>query len=203
MVTTQVFKPNTADESHRLLASHLPQGKLWEAAFDVDSNMGKLVRGLSAEFIRLQILCQTLAVEMNIDTADQLITEWEQSVGIPNDCFSTNGTLEERRLQVKGLFSNFAGVQTAGDFVRVAALFGITVTIEAGSLFGGFPLVFPTMFFDSSRSMGHTIVVNIAEVASSIGFPMPFPIPFSSGSQQLLTCLYEALAPANVNIIFV
>jgi hypothetical protein len=200
-----MFNPVPVEEQAKLLASHLPKGEAWSQGFVPTSNMGLLIAGLAVEFYRVEVLANTLFNEMDIRQADELITDWERSVGIPNECFNTLGTLDERRTQVELMFANFGGVQKNEDFIRVAALFGFTiekipVTNTASAVF---PLAFPFAFFESATVAEHTLVYKIiGDVGTgSEFFPLPFPLPFSSTGRTFLQCLFEKLAPANVNVI--
>lgn len=187
-----------------LLAHHLPIGRAWQKAFKPDSNIGMLVRGLAVEFYRLQILAQRVQINMDINRADELLKEWEKSVGLPDSCFSTDTSIERRRLQVLMKFSKFGGVQTKEDFIRVAAVFGYDIDIYAGLAVGGFPLQFPIVFFDSTTSASHTIFIVIkGTLSGDYFFPLPFPIPFSSGGSTFLECIFSKLAPANCSVVVI
>lgn len=199
-----LFDPYLVDDQAIILASHLPIGRVWQKGFLPDSNIGKLIRGLAVEFYRFQVLTQNVSVEMDINQTNELLIEWEKSVGLPDSCFVTNVSIEERRKQVEQKFTNFGGVQIADDFERVASVFGFTVKIFPGIYSGGFPLRFPITFFDSTKSAKHTIFGMImGELTGDAFFPLPFPIPFSLGGTTFLECIFNLLAPANVNVVIV
>lgn len=200
-----LFNPYSVDDNSLMLAHHLPKGRLWSSGFDINSNIGKLIRGLCVEFYRLEVLTKSISDEIDVNLADELLPDWEKSVGIPDDCFNTQTTIAERRNQVLLKLGNFGGVQKAEDFVRVAALFGFDIKIiPPGGELGTFPLIFPIPFFDSARSATHTIFVQILDYdGSDIEFPLEFPIEFSSGGTSFLKCIFEVLAPANVQVVFV
>lgn len=202
MVDFKLFNPFSIDEQALMLAYHIPIGRAWSRSFDPSSNLGKLIRGLGVEFYRLQVLTQKISSEINLNVANELLIEWEKSVGIPDECFSTNVTIEERRNQALLKLGNFGGVQKSSDFVSVASIFGFDVRVLTGSIRGTFPIEFPLIFFDSTKSARHTIIIEILNaVESDTFFPLPFPIPFSSGGTTFLQCIFDVLAPANVNII--
>ena len=199
-----LFNPYSINENAMMLARHLPKGKVWSSGFDQDSNIGKLIKGLSIEFYRLEVLTKKISDETDVSKTDELLTDWEKSVGIPDNCFDTTPSIEDRREQVRQKLSNFGGVQKAEDFVRVAELFGfdVDVTVIPGSTIGMFPLVFPVIFFDSTRSATHTIFILITStVEGDDFFPLEFPLPFSSGGTSFLQCIFNVLAPANVQVI--
>jgi len=194
----------TKEDSEFLLADSMPEGRLWEGCFDASTNLGRFTAALAVEYYRLSLLMQKLSDEMDIRKTNDLLIEWEQSVGIPNDYFKTTASLERRRQQVEQLFSNFGGVQENADFVRVADFFGFEIIVKPGADFLTFPLTFPIMFSGSTGEAGHTIFVHIVGGSGVVGeaFPLPFPIPFSEGGQPFLRLIFEILIPANVQLIF-
>lgn len=207
MSRANLFNPGTQADHAFMLAKHMPVGKPWEAVFNGDKNLGKLVVGLAVEYYRLSVLIKEIETEMDINQTNKLILEWEKSVGIPDDCFSNNTDLSTRRSQVLGKFANFGGVQKAEDFERVAAIFGFNVTVVPASIGFStpiiFPLAFPITFFSSAKAARHTIVVNYPDGGQSeVVFPLAFPIPFQTDATAFLRCIFETIAPANVEIIF-
>jgi len=199
-----IFDPFTIPEHHFLLASHLPPGRAWASAFDPDDDFGKLFLGLAAEFYRFQVLEKKLFDEMDINQTYELLTDWEKSVGIPNECFSNVNNLDTRRKQVLQIFSKFGGVQTKEDFERVGAVFGFTLNVYSGSAWETFPLSVPLMFSDTTKEARHTIIIELVNDAATGGtFPLPIPIPFILSGKDLLQCMFDKLAPANVIVIII
>jgi hypothetical protein len=194
------------EDSAFLLASHLPRGRVWEGGFDSTKNFGMLIFAMSVEYYRLTVLCEELSTELNIRKTNDLLIEWEKSVGIPNEYFNNTESIERRRAQIEQLISNFGGVQTADDLVRVALFFGYDITVQAGRDVDGtpqlFPLPFPIPFSKTAREIGHTIYVNIVGDTGTT-FPLPFPIPFATEAQKFLRLIFEILIPANVQLIFI
>ncbi len=204
MSTTDLFNPRNQAFQALMLAKNMPTGKYWEACFDPDKNIGKFIAGLAVEYYRLSVLIKEVDTEMDINQTSDLILEWEKSVGIPNECFSSNTTLSTRRLQVLQMFSNFGGVQKAEDFVRVAAIFGFEITVTPASIGSGFPLIFPILFVGDDLTIHHTILVEfVGGTIADDFFPLTFPIPFGSGGQAFLQCIFDVLAPANVQVTFI
>jgi len=199
-----VFNPYDIDDQAFLLASHLPIGRVWQQGFSADSNIGKFLRGLAYEYYRFQVLARKVSIEMDIREANELLIEWEKSVGLPDSCFSTQISDDERRKQIEAKFSKFGGVQTREDFIRVAALFGYSIEIFSGMEVGAFPLTFPIFFFTSSTDAGHTIIiVLLGSYSGSDYFALPFPIPFGIGGSSFLQCIFRKLAPANCQILVI
>lgn len=184
----KTFNPIRKSEQAFLLASHHPNG-INGKMFDLNDNMGKLIMGLSSEHVRFQEAVLKVVFENQISTTDEFIQEWERSLGIPNPCFSINNSLSIRRLQVQAVFSKFGGAQTEDDFIRIGQLFGINIEFVDNGLPAG-----------KQRSHTWKIIINGSSSTGTL-FPLPFPLPFSSGDKGFIQCLFNNLAPANVAIV--
>ena len=207
-MTTKIdlFNPYSVDENALLLASHLPIGRVWQAGFSPDSNIGKFLLGLACEFFRFEYLSNLLSKEMDIRKTDQLLIEWEKSVGIPDSCFRVFSDISSRRALVEQKLAKFGGVQTAQDFENAALGLGFTVEVYYGAAGGGFswPMTFPTVFISYAdyTEESHTIVIIITGTyVSDDTFALPFPLPFGISPTQFLQCIFRKLAPANVEVI--
>lgn len=204
MTFGQLFDPISIDDQHFLLASHAPPGKFWAKVFDKDDTFGKIFRGLAAEFYRFQVLERKLFTEVDIDLTDELLIDWERSVILPDKCFGTDISDAERKKQVYQKFAKFGGVQKKEDFVRVASFFGFSISVSSGKAVGVFPLQFPIVFFSTKKQAVHTLFfILLDDLSSNSTFPLPFPLPFSKGGAGFLQCIFEALAPANVDVIII
>lgn len=182
------------------LARYMPGGDLFASRNVADSTFRKLLQGLSGELFRCNGLIKEYFEQIIPDTTTKFVGEWESALGIPDDCFLGTGTLEERRLHVIVKLASL-GVQTAQDFVDLALLFGITVTVTNGALHGTFPMEFPIVFFDSSKDARFTIIVEFDEPNVDV-FPYTFPITFGNTTLTIITCLFENLKPANTKVLF-
>ena len=199
----ELFNPASIEENAFLLASHNPQGRVWENGFNPDDPLGKLFLGLAVEFYRFQVIEKNLYDEMDIRKTNELLSAWERSVGIPDSCFTNiNVDLATRRRQVEQKFSKFGGVQTAEDFIRVAAFFGFTVVKENIRDSTVLPATLPMQLNGSGREAAHTLVFTLQSGGlAEKQFPLPFPLTFSEGGENFLQCLFDELAPANVQVI--
>jgi uncharacterized protein YmfQ (DUF2313 family) len=200
-VKTTLFKALTSNDSAYMLAKHMPVGRAWASAFDPTTTIGKLIIGLAVEYYRLGILAEEISIDMDIDQTTQLLEDWEKSIGIPNSYFNTGVSIADRRRNIRLLFSNFGGVQTKADFIRVANTLGYDITILTGVEAGTFPLVYPLVFFSGEKAAKFTIVVTADLITGDSFFPLPFPLPFSLGGTTLIKTIFEVLVPANVNVI--
>lgn len=193
---------STVAEQTELLSRHLPSGRAFGAKNVQGTVTRGILQGLASEMLRNHDLIRQFRDEVLPDETTFLIEEWESAVGIPDDCFkNVSGSIEDRRRNVLAKLVSL-GVQTADDFVALAALFGITATITAGSVHGTFPFKFPMIFFPDERAARHTILVDLQE-PEPLGFPYTFPIVFQSAELALVECLFLKVKPAHVDVKFV
>lgn len=195
-----MINPNLEDHINALSA-YLPNGHLFGAKNIHDSNFRQLLRGLAGELFTGQGYLVTLNNEYFPDETNLFLTEWENALGIPDLCFSGEGTLDERRRDVLVKLASL-GVQTAEDFISLGEIFGITIQVESGNVNGLFPLEFPLIFFGSATEARFTIIVTFTVPAGIDVFPFEFPFILGNESIFTLECLFRKLKPANCNIIF-
>ena len=188
-------------EQHtQILADYLPGGRLFVAKNIADSNFRKLLRGLSYELFTADGYLRDFQEDINPSTTTYFIGEWERALGIPDSCFSGDGSLTERRRDVVVKLASL-GIQSADDFVDLGALFGITVEVRSGRYFNTFPLIFPILLGSTEKEARFTIVVDFT-VEGVSRFPLTFPFTFGNDTIAVLECLFRKLKPANCDILF-
>lgn len=199
------FQAHTLEQQTQAFTQYLPNDKVFMAKNFDGSNLRKLFKGLSGEVVRVDQIFQSVWDGTNLlETNDpDYMAAWEAAVGIPNSYFTqtTSLTMEQRRNQVLIQLRSL-GVLTAQDFIDLAALLGITITITPGSEVTGFPFVFPFILFGSITDARFTMIVNAPTSLDPFAFPMTFPLTFSSDEGNILETLFNILKPANTQIIF-
>jgi uncharacterized protein YmfQ (DUF2313 family) len=196
----QVFIENSIEVNTESLANYLPGGELFRAKRIEGSTLRTLLRSISLELGRLEAKLQELADEYYIEDTVNLLEEWENAVGIPDDCFKTdNQTIEWRRKQVIAKLA-LMNVTTPQDFVDLAAFFDIRVQILSGhEFFEGFPFTFPMTFYNSAKEARFTMIVYFPDIPSPANtFPMTFPILFAVDPTDFIMCMFEKIKPAPV-----
>lgn len=182
------------------LARYLPGGPLFASRYKEGSNFRNLLKGLSQELFTSNGLIKEYCEQILPDETVKFVDEWESALGIPDDCFPGTGDLDERRLHVLIKLASL-GIQTRQDFIDLAALFGVEITVENGSQHGTFPMVFPILFFNSSKDARFTIIITFMLLEGD-RFPYTFPILFGNNLLFILECLFSKLKPANCDLIF-
>ena len=188
-------------EDHRLaLSDYLPDGRTFEAKNIEGSNVKQLTEGLSGQNKAAQDFICTLENEYIPDITTLFLDEWEQALGIPDDCFAGTGTDDDRRRDILTKLSAL-GAQTVEDFENVAEILGVEVEIFSG-IDGIMVLPFTlgaSIFFGDITSARYTIFVNITLPDR---FTYIFPIKFGSEVISLLECLFNKMKPANCQVLF-
>jgi hypothetical protein len=208
------FKKFNDAKSQNYLAQSTPKGKLLANRFDSDSWIYKLLLCLATPIKILTGLVEDLAKNVNIDTIDQLIEEWETSVKIP-ELYPRLTDIEDRKNAIKRKiskypvfqlkdFTDFDEYSTIENYVYIMT--GITIKIERAvdrPYEDGFPLPFPIQFQISSgrRNFLFFIIMELDAEPANNAFPIPFPISFfeptiPEATQELINKILRDVFPS-------
>ena len=105
------------------LAQLLPPGKIWDDLRAQDSNAMLLLDAVAQEFARHDARADALLNETDPRSLLELITDWEDYLGLPDKCVGLGATLAQRREAVHAILTNTAG-QSRQYFIGVAAELG-------------------------------------------------------------------------------
>ena len=201
---TQLFKSHTQEEMQRVLAAYVPDGNALVAKNFADKNIYKVLFWMSGEAVRFESLLNLIYNEYDIATTTLLIEEWENAVGIPDDCFSRNVSLAQRRIQVLVKFALKA--DTRQSFIDIAALFGIECTIENATIVT-YPFstdLYPWPY-TSHLWASCTLYVNLPADLDKNIYPFSithYPWPYGSNNQNIITCFFNKIKQATCQLIF-
>lgn len=110
-----------------LLKSLWPEGKAWNreegSMFDV------LNEGLAVELARIEERVQNLLNEADPRTAFEALDDWENVVGIPDDCESQAATITERQAAIVRRL-RYRGALTKTFLTELAALLEYEIEID-------------------------------------------------------------------------
>ncbi len=191
---------HTKEEHANSLAAYMPSGRLFQAAKKSTTNFRKFIEGLSDELQLAEGYLKSYQDEYDVRTTSLLIEQWEAALGIPDDCFSGTGSLEERRRDALAKLGSL-GVQTAEDFEALAAIFGIDATVESGVGIATFTYTFPIPLLVGDKQSKFTIVVTYSIIGVD-NFTFTFPFILGDSRADILRCLFQNLKPANCIIFF-
>lgn len=199
-LAVKLFSPHTLEQHAQAIANFLPSGRLFVAKNIRDSVYRMILRGLAQTNLDAESLLITFADELDISTTTAFLEPWERTLGIPDECFDTNTTIEIRRQQVLIKLAAL-GVQTEQDFIDLAAMYGVEIVIKSGIEHNAFTLTFPIVFFDTAKAARFTMLV-FYEIDQAYTFPYTFPIMFGGREIPIIECLFRKLVPANVDLLF-
>jgi hypothetical protein len=192
------FSAPTQEQATRQLASVIPDGRAWQAKSLPGTNMYALISACAAEFREIQKQIETLAREFDVRMTDQLLPDWERSVGLPEECIGQFGSLVDRRNAVILRLRKIPFV-TKAEFEQLAFdLTGLSVTVVPGSEIELFPLAFPLPFAVGNSYFKLHVIFN----DTIGGFPYSFALPFLSGPSQIVECVFRQIVSATVLLIF-
>lgn len=117
---------SAADFADVILAL-LPQGLIWPR--DPDSVLAQAVNCLSPAWARHTLANNNLLVDAFPATAAQLLTEWEETLGLPDPCAGEAPTLQQRQAQVVARLANSGG-QSVAFYIAYAQSLGFAVTVS-------------------------------------------------------------------------
>jgi uncharacterized protein YmfQ (DUF2313 family) len=168
-----------------LLFNLLPPGAAFSRA--PGTTIDKLLTGQAEELARANSRIESLTAEANPATTVQLLSEWEETCGLPDKC---NGQLEPtiqgRQNAIVGKLTAKGG-QSKQYFIDVAAKLGFTITITE--------LVTPNVWQINSAETVH--ITYFRSGRSHAGEPL------RSGGNTLLECKMNQIKPAHTQLYFV
>ncbi len=195
-----MLKERTQTQQADILAQYLRGDNLHEAKNREDSTLRKILIGLASEWLNFRSKINEVSNEYNPKTTTKLIEEWEQFVGIPDNCIPVASTIEQRRLNV---LLKLAGINatTEKQFKNGASILGYNIEVSNGVSTSTFPLTLPFLLI-SEASAPFTIVITLPSSIKPSGFPLTFPFTLTSQQPAILDCLFNKLKPANTQLFF-
>jgi len=182
------------------LKKYFPRGTAWN--FSDGSNLKKLNDGYAVEFCRIQDRQDQLLFEIDPRNADELLTDWETMLGLPDECSALGSTPEERVNHVVQKLTNQGG-SSFEYFEGVAENLGFDVTVS------------DFCRFQAGRSHAGDALTNAAwDYWFQVTLPSDVTTVFKAGSgkagdklvelgNETLECTFKKLKPAHTEVLFV
>lgn len=177
----------------------LPRGRVWHRGLGLVEDADLLA--LMPSWVSLTLRLNQLIADIFPCTTNQLLPEWEATLGLPDPCVGALATVQERVAAVCGKFTARGG-QSKDYFIALAAALGFTITImefqpfRAGINRAGDP-VYGEAWANTWRVYSNaTIIVWFRAGLSSAGEPL------RSWGNRLLECVLSAVKPAHTILQF-
>lgn len=166
----------------RAMQNLLPRGRAWPR--DSDALLTLVLKGCAKTYARLQTSDNNLLLETLPSTTDELLPEWEASLGLPDPCAGPEPTDDLRRAQVVARWANSGG-QSVPYFIAYAATLGFTITI---TLYVPYTFGLPFGFPMADEQWAFAWTVNA---------------PLAAQTPPVLECEFNRLKPAHTVVNFV
>lgn len=114
-----------ADQYVRQQQSLLPPGAAWSR--DPGSTLTAVLRIFADTWARLHNRALDMLEEADPRTTLEILSEWERVAGLPDPCFGTEQTIQERRAALVSKLTARGG-QSRDYFIQVARALGYEVT---------------------------------------------------------------------------
>lgn len=195
---SDLFKTPTQQGTAQQLADSIPQGRAWGSKNVEESNTRKLVNSLGVAYNRTQQQIELLSDEFNILQTVELLTDWEESVGLLSDeCLGDPGTLEQRREAVVQRFKKDPIVKLSEFQDFLDKLFpGLGLIVIPGREY--YPLEasleMPLLGAVDERFI---LVVTVPVSGKALEYDLEMDIEGGPDTVQL-ECILRKITPANV-----
>jgi uncharacterized protein YmfQ (DUF2313 family) len=182
------------------LQACMPRGRVWPK--DTDAVMTQVLSGLATSFAQQTARANYLLVDAFPSTTEELLPEWEATLGLPDPCAGPQPTIAARQAQVLARFVGTGG-QSPAYFIGYAANLGYTVTITQF-----------TPFRMGQQRMGCQLGSHDWAHAWAINAPLFTQIPFRMGQSAMgdaletwgnavLQCELNEIKPAHTILQFI
>lgn len=188
LVPSTILDSPSLDATVQQVSQHLPEGRAWANKLVPGSNLNALLRSAAAAFNRVQGQIQELADEYSIPLSEDLLPEWETSVGLPDECITTAATLAERRENIIFRLRRVPIVTKAEFETLGTALAGVDVTVTPGNEF-------------EAPNDQSAFKLFVTFPTANEGFPYSFPFDFGGFQSSVVECVFNKIVPANVVVI--
>ena len=195
-----MFNEITLEQQTNILAGYLRDDPLFESKNKEGEPLRKILQGLATQWIDFRNTLNKVVDEYNPKNTTDLITEWEGLVGIPDGCIKNTGTLEQRRLNILLKLSGINATKKK-QFENIAKVLGYDIEVETGVDTSTFPMNFPIILMSQAEAP-FIIVVSLDASLKPAGFPLKFPMSFTSDVPDILKCLFNKLKPAHCKLYF-
>ena len=166
-----------------VLMQLMPRGRAWPR--ETSSDLYQLILAIAARYRRAEFNSEKLLSEMRPESTLQLLSDWEEYLGLP-DCSVIGDSVESRRVALVEKYHRKGGLWAA-KIESLLAAFGITAIVEEQ-----FPhhcmrsCTYPLI----SNVYRHITVVSVASIPSSRFTCLDtVNVPLNSDMALLVECL--------------
>ena len=177
----------------------LPTGRVWRR--DPASTLSAVMLALAPTYTRSTVAAAQVLIDASPATTQNLLVEWENSLGLPDPCTATNPSIEQRQAAVRAKWGA-RGALTPAYFIALADALGFAITITEFSPFAvdmscDAPLLEPEWAFTWQVNAPQIVTFYFSVEDSSVDDPLE---TYDAGE---LVCRITRDAPAGTLVLFV
>lgn len=190
----------TVDDYTRALVALMPSGLAWLR--DKGSTQYATLRALGNSFARSDSESQSILTGAFPSTALMMLSEWESTLGLPDDCsFGESNNIGKRQRAVVSKLISTGGLNR-DYYTNIAAILGYEVTITqfrpamcamsvCGDAINGeeWPFTWQINTFGSIYTYSYAVTTYCGDLLASWG-------------DKAFECAINKIAPSHINIIF-
>jgi uncharacterized protein YmfQ (DUF2313 family) len=187
-----------------VLRKLLPRGRVWTR--EDEGTQAAVLDGLACIPEGIDSEALTLLAAAFPGTADQLLPEWDKSLGLPDACFGPFTSAAQNREQVVAKFIGTGG-QSVAYFESLAASLGCPITITE---FAVHTVIRPVTAPIAGTDWAFGWLVTVSDTTTSsphyhaVGDPVEDALSSmdTTPTVQILECLLRRYAPAQTVLVF-
>ena len=184
----------------QMMANLLPRGAVWSR--DSTSQLMKVIGALAPTYARARNDAIGLINDIFPATTQAMLTDWEDSLGLPDECTPLNPSTEKRRAAVLAKFISTGG-QSVPYFTAVALAMGYVITVTEFTQFRvGFNRVGQPLNGPDAAYHWQVNAPTITETWFRVGLSTSGDPLYSVGNTEL-ECRLNKIKPAHTVLSFV
>jgi len=177
----------------------LPSGRVWRR--DPASTLSAVMLALAPTYTSSTAAAAQVLIDASPATTQNLLVEWENSLGLPDPCTATNPSIEQRQAAVRAKWGA-RGALTPAYFIALADALGFAITVTEFSPFAvdmscDAPLLEPEWAFTWQVNAPQIVTFYFSVEDSSVDDPLE---TYDAGE---LVCRITRDAPAGTLVLFV
>jgi uncharacterized protein YmfQ (DUF2313 family) len=177
----------------------MPRGRVWPK--DSDATQTQMLSGLVQVYARNTARANNLLVDAFPASTEELLPEWEATLGLPDPCAGLSPTIQQRQAQVLARFTA-AGGQSAAYYISLAATLGYVITITQFAPFRFGQSTFGTPLYGVAWAFAWQVNAPTFSINQFKFGVDVFGEPFSYWSNNVLQCELQRFAPAHTYLLF-
>jgi len=177
----------------------MPRGRVWPT--ESGTVQTQVLSGLVQTYARHNARATNLLIDAFPSSTEELLPEWEATLGLPDPCAGLAPTIQLRRAQVMARFTGTGG-QSSQYFVQMAATLGYAITITQFAPFKFGQTTFGTQMYGADWAFAWQVNAPSFSINRFQFGVDGFGEPLATWNNNVLQCELQNAAPAHTTLMF-